>query len=163
MRESSSGKFGDRLHGLFGNSDEWFKSDHVFDGFISPVTNPFLFEDPRSLTEVRPIFMYQQIPGGQPDLSGGNIWFFGTQARVAFTDRLSFVFHKLGGISVNPGSGSTFDGADRVRGAVARAEVHVHPQRGGRPRDGRRACSSRSRSVAAASSRTPAPCRWCRT
>ena len=41
-----------------GHCDTWFKSDHVFDGFISPVTNPFLFEDPRSLTEVRPIFMY---------------------------------------------------------------------------------------------------------
>ena len=78
----------------------------MFDGFISPVTNPFLFEDPRSLTEVRPIFMYQQIPGSQPDLNGGNIWFFGTQARVAFTDRLSFVINKLGGISVNPGSDS---------------------------------------------------------
>ena len=24
-----------------------FRSDHLFDGFISPVTNPFLFEDPR--------------------------------------------------------------------------------------------------------------------
>lgn len=106
----SSGKFGDRLHGLLGNTESWFKSDHVFDGFISPVTNPFLFEDPRSLTEVRPIFMYQQIPGAQPDMTGGNIWFFGTQARLAVTDRLSFVFHKLGGLSVNPGSGSVFDG-----------------------------------------------------
>jgi hypothetical protein len=109
-REKTSQKFGDRLHGLLGHCDTWFKSDHVFDGFISPVTNPFLFEDPRSLTEIRPIFMYQQIPGRQPDLHGGNIWWFGTQARVAFTDRLSFVFHKLGGISVNPGSASVFDG-----------------------------------------------------
>jgi hypothetical protein len=109
-REKTSQKFGERLHGLLGHTDSWFKSDHVFDGFISPVTNPFLFEDPRSLTEIRPIFMYQQIPGRQPDLHGGNIWWFGTQARVAFTDRLSFVFHKLGGISVNPGSASVFDG-----------------------------------------------------
>jgi hypothetical protein len=108
--KGSSGKFGDRLHGLFGHTEEWFKSDHVFDQFISPVTNPFLFEDPRSLTEVRPIFMYQQIPGAQPDLAGGNIWFFGTQARLAVTDRLSFVFHKLGGLSVNPGGASVFPG-----------------------------------------------------
>ncbi len=104
------GKIGEWLHGALGNKTDWFKSDHMFDGFISPVTNPFLFEDPRSLTEVRPIFMYQQIPGSQPDLNGGNIWFFGTQARVAFTDRLSFVINKLGGISVNPGSGSQFSG-----------------------------------------------------
>jgi hypothetical protein len=109
-RTDSSGKFGERLHGLFGHTEDWFKSDHVFDGFISPVTNPFLFEDPRSLTEVRPIFMYQQIPGRQPDMQGGNIWFFGTQARLAITDRWSFVFHKLGGLSVNPGGGSVFPG-----------------------------------------------------
>jgi hypothetical protein len=104
------GRIGDWFHGVFGNTAEWFKSDHMFDGFISPVTNPFLFEDPRSLTEVRPIFLFQKVPGAQPDFDGGNIWFFGTQARLAFTDRLSFVFHKLGGISVNPGSPSTFDG-----------------------------------------------------
>ena len=109
-RERTSRKLGEHLQGMLGHCDSWFKSDHVFDQFISPVTNPFLFEDPRSLTEVRPIFMYQQVPGRQPDLNGGNIWFFGTQARVAFTDRLSFVFNKLGGISVNPGSGSAFDG-----------------------------------------------------
>jgi hypothetical protein len=108
--KGSSGKFGDRLHGLFGHTEDWFKSDHVFDQFISPVTNPFLFEDPRSLTEVRPIFMYQQVPGRQPDMQGGNIWFFGTQARLALTDRWSIIFHKLGGLSVNPGSGSIFDG-----------------------------------------------------
>jgi len=112
--DRSSSQFGEKLgeifHGALGHCQEWFKSDHMFDGFISPVTNPFLFEDPRSLTEVRPIFMYQQIPGRQPDFQGGNIWFFGTQARVAVTDRLSFVFHKIGGISVNPGSGSAFDG-----------------------------------------------------
>ena len=98
----TSDKFGDKLGGMFGNCNDWFKSDHVFDGFISPVTNPFLFEDPRSLTEVRPIFMYQNIPGRNPDFQGGNIWFFGTQARVAFTDRLSFTFNKLGGISISP-------------------------------------------------------------
>src|SRR5262249_25617678 len=62
-------------HGMFGCCKDWFgtccdscstcafQSDHCFDQFISPVTNPFLFEDPRSLTEVRPIFMYQRIPG----------------------------------------------------------------------------------------------------
>lgn len=109
-REKSSNKFGDRIHDVLGHTNSLFKSDHVFDQFISPVTNPFLFEDPRSLTEVRPIFMYQQIPGRQPDMHGGNIWFFGTQARLAVTDRLSFVFDKLGGLSVNPGSGSVFPG-----------------------------------------------------
>jgi len=102
-------KIGDALGDIFGKRcDPLFKSDHIFDGFISPVTNPFLFEDPRSVTEVRPIFIYQNIPSRNPDFKGGNIYFFGTQARVAVTDRLSFVFNKIGGISIHPGSGSTY-------------------------------------------------------
>lgn len=105
-RSTSNWKFGENLEGLFGERGEWFRSDHAFDGFISPVTNPFLFEDPRSLTEVRPIFLIQKMPNSQPDFQGGNITYFGVQGRVAFTDRLSFVWSKLGGIWINPGSGS---------------------------------------------------------
>lgn len=101
-------KIGDTFNSILGERCDWFKSDHCFDGFISPVSNPFLFEDPRSVTEVRPIFLFQSIPSRQPDFQGGNIWFFGTQARVAFTDRISMTINKLGGISVNPGSGSAF-------------------------------------------------------
>jgi hypothetical protein len=77
-------------------------SDHCFDTFISPVSNPFLFEDPRSLTEIRPLFIYQRIPSSVPGMGGGNIVFIGTQGRLAFTDRVSFVINKLGGIGINP-------------------------------------------------------------
>jgi hypothetical protein len=83
-----------------------FQSDHCFDGFISPVSNPFLFEDPRSLTELRPIFIYQTIPSKNPGFHGGDMEFFGVQARVALTERLSIVMDKLGGIWVNPGGGA---------------------------------------------------------
>lgn len=106
----SSGKFGDHLDGILGERSEWFRSDHAFDGFISPISNPFLFEDPRSLTEVRPIYIYQRMPSGQPDFTGGNISYFGLQTRVAITNRLSFTFNKLGGLWIDPGSGSTFSG-----------------------------------------------------
>ena len=106
---SKSGEMGEKLNGIFGSRNgDWFRSDHLFDGFISPVTNPFLFEDPRALTEVRPIFIYQKIPTSQPDFKGGHLAFFGTQARVAFTDRWSLVLNKLGGVSVKPGDGSPF-------------------------------------------------------
>src|SRR5437763_1184921 len=51
-QEKGSSKFGERigdtLHDAVDHCGGWFQSDHVFDGFISPVTNPFLFEDPRS-------------------------------------------------------------------------------------------------------------------
>lgn len=102
-------KLTDTLEGVMGQRNEWFKSDHAFDGFISPVTNPFLFEDPRSLTEVRPIYLYQRIPGGQPDFQGGNAQFFGVQGRVAITDRLSFVVNKLGGVRLDPSSNTLTD------------------------------------------------------
>lgn len=84
------------------------QSDPCFEEFISPVSNPFLFEDPRSLTEIRPIFMFQMIPNSQFIYQGGNIEFYGMQARVHVTDRLSFVLNKFGGLTVNPGDGSPF-------------------------------------------------------
>jgi Putative MetA-pathway of phenol degradation len=81
-----------------------FQSDHCFPALASPVTMPFYFEDPRALTEVRPIFFYQGIPGDTPNFGGGNALFFGTQARVAVTERLSFVFSELGIVSIQPDS-----------------------------------------------------------
>lgn len=83
-----------------------FQSDHAFDGFISPVSNPFFFEDPRSLTELRPLFIYQSIPHNNYAYHGGNIEFFGVQGRVALTETVSIVMSKLGGIWENPGSGA---------------------------------------------------------
>src|SRR5262249_14417251 len=77
-------------------------SDHCFDGFISPVTSPFLFEDPRSLTEVRPIFLWQQTPTTNPIFHGGDIEFFGIQARLAVTERLSFTMTRLGWTWIEP-------------------------------------------------------------
>ncbi|MBL8800217.1 MAG: hypothetical protein JNM56_40425 [Planctomycetia bacterium] len=87
-----------------------FESDHCFDNMISPVTNPFLFEDPRALTEVRPIFMYQRAPDSNPIYDGGNLWYLGTQARLAITERLSVVMHKLGTVWSDPNNpaGGTF-------------------------------------------------------
>jgi len=78
---------------------KWFQSDHAFDIMISPVSNPFFFEDPRALTEVRPILLYQSLPGGQPIT--GNLWWYGTQLRLAITEKLSVTIHKLGGIGFN--------------------------------------------------------------
>lgn len=86
----------------------WFQSDRAFDCMVSPLSNPFLFEDPRSLTEVRPIFIYQSVPTGQANFGGGNIWFIGTQGRLALTDRFSLVVNKLGFTAVNPSSSSVY-------------------------------------------------------
>lgn len=86
-----------------------FQSDHCFDQFISPVTNPFLFEDPRSLTEVRPIFMYQRIPGSN-QFGSGNIEFFGLQGRLAFTNWLSLTINKAGYLWFDPNGAASTNG-----------------------------------------------------
>lgn len=99
-----------------------FESDCEFDGFISPVTNPFLAEDPRALTELRPIFFYQTIPGQQYLYQGGNAIFFGLQGRLALTERFSIVLHKLGGMSLNPGSNSVLESNTGL------TEIHVGPK-----------------------------------
>lgn len=83
-------------------SRSWFQSDHAFDQFISPLSSPFLAEDPRSLTEVRPIFMYQKIPSSNWGFGGGAVGYFGAQGRLAITDRWSIVMQKLGGVAIGP-------------------------------------------------------------
>jgi hypothetical protein len=85
-----------------GSNRTWFQSDHCFDQFISPVSDPFLAEDPRALTEFRPIFMYQRIPASTPNVNGGNVEFLGFQGRLAVTERLSVVMSELGAVWLNP-------------------------------------------------------------
>ncbi len=130
--QQSHSLFGEKVGELFDNggsagggrapAGERFKSDHCFDDMISPMTNPFLNEDPRALTEIRPIFMYQTIPGGNSVYHGGNIEYFGLQARIALTQRISIVMNKLGGISINPGADST------VGSATGFSEIWLGPK-----------------------------------
>jgi hypothetical protein len=79
-----------------------FQSDHCFDYFASPVTNPFLFEDPRALTEIKPLFIYAGAPSTNPIFRGGNEEYYGLQARLAVTDRLSVTVNELGFLTLNP-------------------------------------------------------------
>ena len=68
-------------------------SDHAFDDFISPMTNPVFFEDPRTLTEARFIFINHHVPDG---LGGGDVQLFALQLRAALTENLSFIATKDG-------------------------------------------------------------------
>jgi hypothetical protein len=82
------------------NGGAWFKSDcFCEDSMISPVTNPFFFEDPRALTEIKPLFIIQKAPRSE---GGGNDEFYGIQGRLAVTERFSLVLNKLGFVSFNP-------------------------------------------------------------
>jgi hypothetical protein len=68
---------------------------------ISPVSNPFFFEDPRALTEIKPLFIYQEAPHGTPIFRGGDSEFYGLQARLALTDHWSIVLNKFGLVSLH--------------------------------------------------------------
>lgn len=75
-------------------------SDHQFSNFISPMTNPVYFEDPRTLTEARVIFLNHHVPNA---LGGQNVQVYATQLRAALTENLSLIATKDGFIvSQNP-------------------------------------------------------------
>jgi hypothetical protein len=68
-------------------------SDHCFDRYISPMTNPVFFEDPRTLTEARAIYLNHNVPAAA---GGGDVQLIAVQLRAALTDRLSIVASKDG-------------------------------------------------------------------
>lgn len=78
-------------------------SDHCFDDFISPMINFVFFEDPRTVTELRPIFVNHWVPGtiGNNIPAGGTVQLYAAQFRVALTDRLSVIATKDGYIVDN--------------------------------------------------------------
>jgi hypothetical protein len=93
-RLMGGGLLGGRLLGLIQ------PSDHCFDDFISPMTNPTLFEDPRTLTEARFIYLRHKVPVAA---GGGEVNLFALQLRAALTERLSVIATKDGYIdSTNP-------------------------------------------------------------
>lgn len=71
------------------------------------MTNPVYFEDPRTLTEARPIFIQHRIPNRAP-LAGGDVQVIAVQLRAAVTENLSVIATKDGYII----SGSDAPGAD---------------------------------------------------
>jgi hypothetical protein len=83
-----------------------FQSDHTLDVFASPVTNPFYFEDPRALTQFKPLFIWQHTPTANPYWNGGNNYFAGFQGSVAFTPWLSLTLNELGYTWINPRNGA---------------------------------------------------------
>ncbi|MEM9588736.1 MAG: hypothetical protein AAGA03_15750 [Planctomycetota bacterium] len=73
-------------------------SDRCFDDFISPMINFVFFEDPRTVTEVRPIYVNHWVPNtiGNAIPAGGSIQLYAMQFRIALTERLSLIAVKDG-------------------------------------------------------------------
>ena len=100
-----------------------FQSDHEFDSFISPVSNPVFFEDPRALTELRPLFIYQHTRDNNPVFAGGNNYVALLQGRLALTERISLVVNKFGWTSVDPQGG-----APGFESGSGFSELHLGPK-----------------------------------
>ena len=71
------------------------------DQMISPITNPVTFEDPRSLSELRLIYVRHTFEDDFVTL-GGNVQVYALQARFAINDRLSIIATKDGYVDFNP-------------------------------------------------------------
>ena len=86
-------------------------SDHCFDDFISPMSNFVFFEDPRTLTEARFIFMNHKLPDqvGSLALPGGDVQLYAMQLRAALTERLSLIAVKDGFIVADMDGGPLDD------------------------------------------------------
>lgn len=66
-----------------------------FTHYVSPVSNPLFNETPYITTEIRPMWLHQEIPSGFAT-QGDDIDVFAVQIRVAITDRLGFIATKDG-------------------------------------------------------------------
>lgn len=100
-----------RLLGLIGPSDQDFID------FVSPISNPLFFEDPRTLTELKPIFAEHVFPRSNAVLQGGDAQFYALQFRLALTERLSIIAPKDGWIDIDsPGVGDRDGFADIALG-----------------------------------------------
>ena len=76
------------------------RSDHCLDDFISPITNPVFFEDPRNLTEARFIFLNHRAPIA---VGGGDVQLYALQLRAKLSDNVSLIATKDGYVnSSNP-------------------------------------------------------------
>ena len=118
--------FFDRCKDFLGGSDgKGFNchSDTAYESLITPVSNPFFFEDPRSVTEVRPLFLYQTAPSRTPIFAGGDSYFFGLQGRLALNDRWSIVINKLGIVSFSPRNPT-----DELGKSTGFAEFNIGPK-----------------------------------
>lgn len=75
-------------------------SDNCFDCFISPMTNPVFFEDPRTVSEARFIYLHHKVPIAA---GGGEVDLWAVQLRAAVNDDLSIIATKDGYLtSSNP-------------------------------------------------------------
>lgn len=75
-------------------------SEQCFNDFCQPLTNPVFFEDPRTLTQVRFLFINHEIPQA---LGGNSVQVYVAQVRVALSQKLSLIATKDGFVYTKSG------------------------------------------------------------
>ena len=87
---------------VLANPNQVFSENHSkLDTMISPVSNPINFEDPRIISDVRPIYFYHEFP--EEFVTGeGSAQLFAAQVRLALTDDLAFIATKDGFVDLKP-------------------------------------------------------------
>jgi hypothetical protein len=86
-----------------------FESDHAFDGFVQPFSNPIQFKDPRCMTEARGLFIAGWSDPNIP-LGDTTAQIYALQARVALSERFEAFAAKDGIVRFNPGIGASQTG-----------------------------------------------------
>ncbi len=95
---------GSRLYAGRGVRNWIVRSEEGFDCFISPITNPVYFEDPRLMTEARGIFLQHRAP---ITVGGGDVQLYALQLRARLSENVAFIATKDGYIrSTNPTIGN---------------------------------------------------------
>ncbi|WP_165230751.1 hypothetical protein [Aquisphaera insulae] len=87
-----------------------FESDHAFDGFVGPMTDPIQAKDARSLTEARFIFLSNWARPGTPVIGRGTYQVYALQLRLALTERLQLFADKDGIVRLSPNPGRSVTG-----------------------------------------------------
>ncbi len=86
-----------------------FESDHDFDGFVQPFSNPIQFKDPRCMTEARGLFIAAWSDPNMP-LGDTTAQIYALQGRVALTERVEIFAAKDGFVRLSPGIGASQTG-----------------------------------------------------
>ncbi|MFO0910556.1 MAG: hypothetical protein U0794_19790 [Isosphaeraceae bacterium] len=91
-----------------------FQSDHEFDGFVGPMTDPIQAKDARSLTEARLLVLSNWSKPGTPVLGSGTYQVYALQLRLALTERLQIFADKDGIVRVSPRPGNSVTGLANI-------------------------------------------------
>ena len=91
-----------------------FESDHAFDGFTTPLSNPVQSKDPRSLTELRFLYLGDYSRNSTPVIGGGTFQVYAMQARLAVTERLQLFADKDGLVMISPKGGRSIFGLANI-------------------------------------------------